>query len=692
MSDLLAGPALDPETLEERLEAFLFAAPSHRSATRIANGLAGLPRARQEFALRWAEIAAQSYTELGYLVAMLAPQLLDRLGTEGSEALVLAALERYDQSGGRAAMDLLRDIDGYRVRRERGDAVARLETIESRLQRLLQGLSGRQLRIEAAGDASAWTDTEVVYLPAAIADGESHSDNLAHYRVRAAILWGQTVFGTFNGNAAATIERWRDAEAGRCWFAILEAARIESLIAGDLPGLGADIAQVRGPWPPTVAPLIGALATAAASLDDTLALLETLREQGEPAPPELPHAGTVDLDAAARVRAERIARETEVLRRALGARDGQRGALAPGNDADPSAEALPFALFAAGEIAALPPQAAAAARSLMQDLGEIPPELLSPAGDAPWAPTTIGEPGASMDYGTRPADFRYDEWDYRRNAYRTNWCHLFEHAVSEGDAAYVPQVRNRYRLQIAQLRRRFEVLRGENRVLRQQPDGEEVDLDALVAARADRRAGTPVSANLYSRRTRNDRSLSVMLMIDMSGSTKGWVNDAEREALVMLGEAVEALGDSWAIYGFSGWTRTRCDIYRVKAFADAYDQSVERRIAAIEPRDYTRMGVAIRHLTRKLLRQPTRHHLLITLSDGKPDDFSDEYRSRYGIEDTRHALLEARAQGVRSYCVTIDRNGADYLRHLYGPARYTVLDDVKQLPLRIAEIYRRLVT
>ncbi|HEY5762941.1 MAG TPA: hypothetical protein VIS73_07015, partial [Rhodocyclaceae bacterium] len=190
MSDLLAGPALDPETLEERLEVFLFAAPSHRSATRIANGLAGISRRQQEFALRWAEIAAQTNTELGYLVAMLAPQLLARLDTDGSEALILAALERYDQSGGRAAMEMLRDIEGFRLRRERGDAVARLESVESRLERLLQGLSGRRLRIEEAGDGRAWTDTEVVYLPSAIADADKHADNIAHYRVRAAILWG----------------------------------------------------------------------------------------------------------------------------------------------------------------------------------------------------------------------------------------------------------------------------------------------------------------------------------------------------------------------------------------------------------------------------------------------------------------------------------------------------------------------
>jgi len=189
---------------------------------------------------------------------------------------------------------------------------------------------------------------------------------------------------------------------------------------------------------------------------------------------------------------------------------------------------------------------------------------------------------------------------------------------------------------------------------------------------------------------RNERSLAALFMVDMSGSTKGWVNDAEREALIMLCEGIEALGDRYAIYGFSGWTRTRCDIYRVKGFDDAYDDAVRARIAGIEARDYTRMGVAIRHLTKLLAAQPARHRLLVTLSDGRPDDFGDEYRGTYGIEDTRHALLEAREQGVRSYCVTIDRQGADYLKHMVGPASYTVLDEVRKLPTKIADIYRRL--
>ncbi|HET6718646.1 MAG TPA: hypothetical protein VFH22_03300, partial [Rhodocyclaceae bacterium] len=398
-----------------------------------------------------------------------------------------------------------------------------------------------------------------------------------------------------------------------------------------------------------------------------------------------------------RVRAERIDREQALLRTLLGRVVLTAADNAGTPPARPQIEVSKdgtVELRLDGAAIALPIEARAAIRSLLQDLGELPPEALVPAGPAPWV-ATAGTDSAEAAGAAPEADFIYDEWDCRRSAFRSGWCHLHEHAVGEGDAAYVPAVRQRHAALIRQLRRRFETLRSEDRVLRRQPDGEEIDLDALVAARADRRAGTTVSPNLFARRARrerHERSLAVMLMVDMSGSTQGWINDAEREALVMLGEAVETLGDAWAIYGFSGWTRTRCDLYRVKTFDEPYDEKVERRIAGIVPKDYTRMGVAIRHLSRLLAAQPAKHRLLVTLSDGKPDDYADEYRSRYGIEDTRHALLEARARGVRSYCVTIDRNGADYLRQMYGPARYTVLDDVRKLPLRIADIYRRLAT
>jgi nitric oxide reductase NorD protein len=194
---------------------------------------------------------------------------------------------------------------------------------------------------------------------------------------------------------------------------------------------------------------------------------------------------------------------------------------------------------------------------------------------------------------------------------------------------------------------------------------------------------------LFTRTHRFERSIAVMFMVDMSGSTKGWINEAERESLVLLCDALEVLGDKYAIYGFSGVTRSRCDLFRVKRFDETYSDLVQRRIGGIAPQDYTRMGVTIRHLVRLLARADARTKLLITLSDGKPDDY-DGYRGDYGIEDTRQALFEARRLGIHPFCITIDQQARDYLPHMYGAANYTLIDDVRKLPFRVGEVYRRL--
>jgi nitric oxide reductase NorD protein len=188
---------------------------------------------------------------------------------------------------------------------------------------------------------------------------------------------------------------------------------------------------------------------------------------------------------------------------------------------------------------------------------------------------------------------------------------------------------------------------------------------------------------------RSDRNIAVLFMVDMSGSTKGWINEAEREALVLLCEALESLGDRYAIYGFSGVGRKRCEVYTIKTFADHYDHAVHARISGIQPQEYTRMGAPIRHLSRILNESAARTRLLITLSDGKPDDYAD-YKGDYGIEDTRRALIEARRSGIHPYCITIDETARDYLPHLYGPAAYTVVGRVTDLPQKVADIYRKL--
>lgn len=151
------------------------------------------------------------------------------------------------------------------------------------------------------------------------------------------------------------------------------------------------------------------------------------------------------------------------------------------------------------------------------------------------------------------------------------------------------------------------------------------------------------------------------------------------------------LDDRYAIYGFSGWTRERCEVYPVKRFNEPCDAGVRGRIAGIRARDYTRMGAAIRHLGGVLNGVDARVRILVTLSDGRPEDY-DHYRGEHAIEDTRMALVEARRLGIHPFCITIDREGRDYLPRLYGPARFVVVDEVAQLPLKVADIYRRLAT
>ena len=674
--------------LEEKLDALLFASPSHRSIERLAAQLEPLSRKQQDLILHWTGVAAQTYSEIGYLIATRAPKTLDRINGKDFEAWVLSGLDTYDKEGLRPAMERLRDIDGFIAVRE-GRLFARFADVEPRLARFVQGLSGRGLALKAG--AYPWTDTETIVLPERIAHFAAQEDNRRAYTALAVQLWAQTRYGTFNVDLEAELARWPERDQALTWLAELEAVRLAGRVERDLPGLGKLLAEVRGAWPEELAEALAELMAPDADVRVTLKWLACFMARNA-VPPASTFCARLEPGIAGRVRAERITRDTEMLRKALGALKGAAGSkpAAPGEfTAQLNAETGAMDIRLDGEAVTLPDTARAAAQSLLQDLGEVPPEALSPAGDGAWTPTDKTGPGPELK-SDRKADYFYDEWDHHRNAYRRGWCHVYEMEVKPGDGAFVRETRQRYAAFIAQLKRKFEAVRGEDRILGRQPEGEEIDLDALVEAVNDRRSGAEPSPRLFSRRVRNERSLAAMFMVDMSGSTKGWINDAEREALVMLCEALEKLGDSYAIYGFSGWTRTRCDIYRIKGFADRYDDTVRARIDAIEAKDYTRMGVAIRHLTKLLAAQSARHKLLVTLSDGRPDDFGDEYRGHYGIEDTRRALQEARQQGIRSYCVTIDRHGQDYLKHMMGPASYTVLDDVKKLPLKVADIYRKL--
>ncbi len=443
-----------------------------------------------------------------------------------------------------------------------------------------------------------------------------------------------------------------------------------------------------------------------ATLDDSLSLIAHVYDLPEPVMPC--YCGELDLAAVAKCRATRLEKEKILLRVKLADLAKEHKKHAKENPLEQKKFALKnqtedkqqlpsdWELVLDDTPVAPPEGVKQLLTSIFLDFGEIPPEYLVPAGDGEYDPSLYREQDIDPDdvwqgtYHEEGAEL-YPEWDFARRHYRKNWCTMREKDVTPVHDEFYRETLHKYGNLVRQLRRTFEAMRDEERLLKRQVSGEDIDLDALVEGLADHHAGLELPPNLYTKIHRAERNIAVLFMVDMSGSTKGWINDAERESLILLSEALEILGDRYGIYGFSGMTRKRCELFRIKRLDEPYNDEVKARISGIRPQDYTRMGFAIRHLTKVLHESEASTKILITLSDGKPDDYND-YRGTYGIEDTRRALIEARREGIHPYCITIDEKARDYLPHLYGPAAFTLVDDVRQLPFKVSDIYRRLTT
>ncbi len=328
----------------------------------------------------------------------------------------------------------------------------------------------------------------------------------------------------------------------------------------------------------------------------------------------------------------------------------------------------------------------------LHDLGVNPERYITSAVGRAGQAMARGEGGESTSEEQVVVSTQsYDEWDFRRKGFRKNWCILTEREIVPLRTNFVSATLAKYHGRIVRLRHQFEMMRTQERFLRRQRDGDDVDFDALVESLADTRAGLPPSDRLFIRLRRDERDIAVLFLLDMSNSTEGWIGTAIKESLVLLCEAMETLGDRYGIYGFSGMRRLRCETFHIKHIDESYTDEVRQRIGSITPREYTRMAPAIRHMTSLFKTVDARVRLLITLSDGKPEDY-DDYKGEYAIEDTRHALLEARSAGIHPFCITIDRHAHDYMAHMYGDVNYIFINNVAKLPARMPEIYRVLTT
>ena len=327
--------------------------------------------------------------------------------------------------------------------------------------------------------------------------------------------------------------------------------------------------------------------------------------------------------------------------------------------------------------------------------------------------------------------YAYDEWDYVLGDYRRGWCRLREIPIVGDAGDFFARTLEQYAEMLPQVRRHFQRIRPASyRMVRGLEDGEDIDLDRTVETRVARLMGDMPDQRVYKARKREARDVATLFLLDMSASTdepihreirktaaddddstddwmKAWqrrpqqtlqrprrIIDVNKEALVIMAQALEEIGDSYAIMGFSGHGRDNVEFYVIKEFDQTLSDEVKGRVGAVEPKRSTRMGAAIRHVREKFKDVSSRSRHMILLSDGFPQDFDyghDRRSNAYGIQDTMVALKELEQAGVLPFCITVDRTGHDYLRDMCSPSRYLVIDDITALPRQLPKIYEQVV-
>lgn len=343
----------------------------------------------------------------------------------------------------------------------------------------------------------------------------------------------------------------------------------------------------------------------------------------------------------------------------------------------------------------------------------------------------IDDQNGSLESGDS-LSFVYDEWDFRARDYKPNWCIVHQKVMAEGDDTFYARTLHSYRSLVNQVRRQFELILPEMfRKVKRLEDGEEIDIDEVLELFIDIRTGVTPNDKLFWRRNKVQRDVAVVFLIDTSASTAEAIDDSksgvdawspptdpveymnwlkarqasgprrpykriidlEKEAVVLLIDALESVGDVYGIYGFSGYGRENVEFYTVKDISEKFSVKVKKRIDSISPLHATRMGPAIRHATYKLDQVDARTKLLFLISDGRPQDrgYSREgVEKEYAVHDTKKALDEAKNRSINAFCLTVDKNGHDYLKTMCEDVGYEILDDINSLPKRLLYLYKRL--
>ena len=287
----------------------------------------------------------------------------------------------------------------------------------------------------------------------------------------------------------------------------------------------------------------------------------------------------------------------------------------------------------------------------------------------------------------------YDEWDYAHESYKPDWAAVYERLHTSTDASKIDRILEKHSGLVKQLKKVLDLLKPQNKKrIRYQEEGAELDLDIALRSVIDIKNGTQPDTRINVDFEHDSRSVSVLLLLDLSQSLNEVVGDTgqtilelSQEAVSLLAWAVEQLGDNFAIAGFNSDTRQKVMYYHIKGYGEHWDDTVKARLADLKPELSTRMGAAIRHGAHYLDLQQSDKKLMLILTDGEPADI-DIHDPQALIQDTHKAVQEVQQKGMYPYCISLDKKADEYISDIFG-SHYSVIDRIESLPKELPQLF-----
>ena len=304
--------------------------------------------------------------------------------------------------------------------------------------------------------------------------------------------------------------------------------------------------------------------------------------------------------------------------------------------------------------------------------------------------TTISESAEMDDKGFH---LKYNEWDFSKTSYKTNFCKLYPKTQLKTDSNYYKNTISKNATTLTGLRKMLTNVNNKLQQQKRQSQGDEFDIDAITDLFIDVHSKRTPSENIYISNRKKEKDLSILILLDISLSSDGYaannrVIDVEKEVSILFGEILNEFNIDFCIDSFYSKTRNYSTYLTIKDFNERWDIA-KHKIGAVEPQGYTRIGAALRHAGARLDTRSTKNKWVILISDGKPNDY-DKYEGKYGIHDVKQALLELNQRSINSYALAIEAQAKYYLPQMFGQNHYQILTTPIELLQSLVKLYEKI--